>query len=180
MSSNVLENIKALNKCRQSLKQGDYGNLSQEKFTERMQQRFKEFYDRYPLIFEKTVLGFFENKDEINRLKLAISTHADIDSGKVEKEEGEKSFGQNLVDAYVKPQLEQQKGTSNPTEPLPRPPTPEPESDSESDLESEDENVPRKQITGILNDIVMPAHELGAGDTKRKIKIDSDDESDEE
>lgn len=175
INSSVVESIKDLNKCRQSLKNGEYGVLSQEKFTVRMQNRFKEFYERYPLIFEKTVKGFFEDKDEIDRLKLAICTHADIDSGKVGKEDGEKSFGQNLVDAYVKPQLDGSK-----KEKLKRPPTPRPQiTKEESESESEDEDEPREQITGILKDIVMPSYEVESGNIKRKIKIDSDDESDE-
>jgi hypothetical protein len=196
MNSTVLENIKTLNKCRQSLKNGEYGLISESVFEDRMKKRFQEFYDRYPKIFEKAVRGFFENHDEINRLKLAINTQNDISSGKIPEKEGGVIFGQNLVDTYVKPQLKDNNtphpdslfnvqgnstNTSNFTnsENIVNETNETVESDSDDELDEVD-NKQSNKIGGLLKDIVMPTHELGVGDVKRRVKIDSDDESDEE
>uniref|UniRef100_A0A6C0E699 Uncharacterized protein n=1 Tax=viral metagenome TaxID=1070528 RepID=A0A6C0E699_9ZZZZ len=210
MNSTVLENIKNLNKCRQNLKNGEYGLISESQFEERMKKRFQEFYDRYPKIFEKAVKGFFEDPDEINRLKLAINTQNDISSGKIAEKEGGVIFGQNLVDTYVKPQLK-----DNPSNPPSNTPnisyssstsSDKPsnvqnssndslnvssnvsekindninnESENESDSDSDNEND-KDHFNGLLNDIVMTKYELCAGDLKKKVKIDSDDESEDE
>jgi hypothetical protein len=202
MNSIVLENIKALNKCRQSFKNKEYGSISESQFEEMMEKRFNFFRDRYPKIFEKAARGFFENPDEINRLKLAINTQNDISSGKIAEKEGGVIFGQDLVDTYVKPQFQDNntnttattthntipnninngmsmpennqvviaKDNSNPFENAP-----DPYSDSD-----DEECEKKSKISGLLTEIVMPTHELGAGDLKRKVKIDSDDESDDE
>lgn len=205
MNHIVLENIRTLNKCRQSLRNGEYGLISESVFEDRMKKRFQSFYDRYPKIFEKTVRGFFENNDEINRLKLAINTQNDISSGKIAEKDGGVIFGQNLVDTYVKPQLKENKqhpdslfntqhNTIHKSENINsyndinnmddendvfKTIKDVQDSDSDDDNDIDDNNV-RTTVNGLLKDIVMPTHELGMGDIKRKIKIDSDDESDEE
>lgn len=204
MSSTVLENIKALNKCHQSFKNGEYGNLTQAQFETRMKSRFESFNQKYPMIFEKSVKGFFQNKDEINRLKQAISTQNDINSGKITEKEGGVIFGQMLVDTFVKPKLgiteenpegnpqhntqseSQSESQAKPeaTTPIPQPssglqvevdPEPEPQIDSDEEFDDED-NTSSTGVQGLLNNIVMPTHEIGSGDIKRKIMIDSDDE----
>ncbi len=109
MNTNVLTYIEDLHKCRKSFKNGEYGSMKEDQFKIRMSERFQAFEDRYPTIFEKTVNGYFEKPEEFKRLKMAMGIIENTKTGNVSKEEGEKEFGQHLVDVYVKPNIEGKK-----------------------------------------------------------------------
>jgi hypothetical protein len=106
MNSQVLTYIEDVHKCRKAFKNGEYGSMTEEQFKIRMGERFQGFQDRYPTIFEKTVNGYFETSEELKRLKMAMGIIEKTNSGNISKEDGEKAFGQHLVDVYVKPNLE--------------------------------------------------------------------------
>ncbi len=106
MNSQVLTYIEDVHKCRKAFKNGEYGSMTEEQFKIRMNERFQSFQERYPTIFEKTINGYFENSEELKRLKMAMGIIEKTNSGNLTKEDGEKAFGQHLVDVYVKPNLE--------------------------------------------------------------------------
>jgi hypothetical protein len=106
MNSQVLTYIEDLQKCRKSFKNGEYGSMTEEQFKIRMNERFQAFQERYPTIFDKTLNGYFENSEELKRLRMAMGIIENTKSGNLSKEDGEKAFGQHLVDVYVKPNLE--------------------------------------------------------------------------
>jgi hypothetical protein len=109
MNSQVLTYINDVHKCRTLFKNGEYGSMTEEQFKIRMSERFQGFQERYPTIFEKTLAGYFEKGEELKRLKMAMGIIENTNSGNLSKEEGEKAFGQHLVDVYVKPNLEENK-----------------------------------------------------------------------
>ena len=105
MNSKVLEYIEGVQKCRKNFLNKEYGTMTEDQFKLRMEERFKDFSEKYPIIFEKTVGGFFGNTEEMGRLKLAMGIIDKTNKGELEKEAGEKLFGQVLVDKYVKPNV---------------------------------------------------------------------------
>jgi hypothetical protein len=105
MNSKVLEYIEGVQKCRKNYLNGDYGKMDENAFKLRMSERFNDFSENYPTIFEKTVTGYFESSEEFNRLKYAMGLIDKTNKGEIEKEDGEKQFGQVLVDLYVKPNV---------------------------------------------------------------------------
>ncbi len=106
MNSQVLTYIDDVHKCRKAFKNGEYCSMTEDQFKIRMAERFQGFQERYPTIFEKTVNGYFENSEELKRLKMAMGIIEKTNSGNLTKEDGEKAFGQHLVDVYVKPNLD--------------------------------------------------------------------------
>lgn len=105
MNSKVLEYIEGVQKCRKNYLNGDYGKMDEDGFKKRMSERFNDFSENYPTIFEKTVTGAFESSEEFNRLKYAMNLIDKTNKGEISKENGEKAFGQVLVDKYVKPNV---------------------------------------------------------------------------
>jgi hypothetical protein len=105
MNSKVLEYIESVQKCRKNYLNGDYGKMDEDAFKKRMSERFNDFSENYPTIFEKTVTGYFESPEEMGRLRMAMGLIDKTNKGELEKEEGEKQFGQVLVDLYVKPNV---------------------------------------------------------------------------
>lgn len=105
----VLGYIEDLQKCRSKFKNGQYGMINEDQFKNRMKERFSAFSEAYPILFEKSVDGFFEKEEEMERLRMAMGYIDRTRSGNLDKEEGEKMFGQHLVDTYVKPDLEKNK-----------------------------------------------------------------------
>ncbi len=106
MNAEVVQQIEELMQCRKNYKQGEYGELTNEQFAKRMSERFNNLAENFPTIFEKTVSGFFENPQELSRLKMAMGLITRTRDGAISKEDGEKEFGQHLVDVYVKPTLD--------------------------------------------------------------------------
>jgi hypothetical protein len=104
MNSKVLEYIEDVQKCRKNFLNKEYGTMTKDQFKIRMSERFKDFSENYPIIFEKSVDGYFQN-EEMARLKLAMGIIDKTNKGELEKEAGEKLFGQVLVDKYVKNQV---------------------------------------------------------------------------
>jgi hypothetical protein len=105
MNSKVLEYIEGVQKCRKNYLNGDYGKMDEDGFKKRMSERFNDFSENYPTIFEKTVTGYFENAEQMKQLRMAMGLIDRTNKGELEKEEGEKIFGQILVDKYVKPNV---------------------------------------------------------------------------
>jgi len=105
MNKNVLDKMEELMGCRKNFKNGEYGNLNEEQFQKRMRERFADMFEKMPTVFEKTLNGFFEKPEELKRLKMAIGIIDKTNAGTLDKEEGEKQFGQHLVDVYVTPNL---------------------------------------------------------------------------
>jgi hypothetical protein len=105
MNSKVLEYIEGVQKCRKNYLNGDYGKMDENAFKLRMSERFNDFSENYPTIFEKTVTGAFESSEEFNRLKYAMSLIDKQKSGELTTEQSEVSFGEHLVQKYVKPNV---------------------------------------------------------------------------
>ena len=105
MNPEVVEQIEDLVRCRKNFKNGDYSSITEDQFKSRMSERFSNLAENFPTIFEKTVSGFFENPEEYSRLQMAMSLIKRTQDGLVSKEDGEKQFGQHLVDKYVTPNL---------------------------------------------------------------------------
>jgi hypothetical protein len=105
MNEKVLENIEQLQICRKRFMNNDYGSLNLEQFNTRMKERFSDMFEKYPTIFEKTLNGFFDKEEEMKRLRMAMGLIEKTNKGELEKEDGEKQFGQHLVDIYVTPNL---------------------------------------------------------------------------
>ena len=105
MSSNVIEYIEDVMKCRKNFANGEYGKMTPEQFKERMKERFATFEEKYPTIFEKSVDGFFEKPEEMKRLRMAMGLISRTNDGEISKEDGEKEFGQHLVDVFVRPNV---------------------------------------------------------------------------
>ncbi len=103
---NVLEHIERLQKYRKAYLNGDYGKMPYTQFRDRMFERFPEVFNTYPMISDKALQGFFDNPEELNRLKMAMGIIENTNNGKITQEEGEKTFGQHLVDSFVTPNLE--------------------------------------------------------------------------
>jgi hypothetical protein len=103
MNSQVLEYIEEVQKCRKKFIEKEYGEITLEQFKFKMSEKFATFCEKYPMIFDRATDGFFENSEEFNRLKRAMRIINDTNLGKTTKEEGEKEFGQHLVDVFVKP-----------------------------------------------------------------------------
>jgi hypothetical protein len=108
MNSEVVEQIEDLMRCRKNYK-NENSSITEEQFKTRMAERFSNLSENFPTIFEKTVSGFFENPEEYNRLQMAMSLITRTNQGLVSKEDGEKQFGQHLVDKYVTPNLPENK-----------------------------------------------------------------------
>jgi hypothetical protein len=68
-----------------------------------MSEKFATFCEKYPMIFDRTTDGFFDKPEELKRLKMAVGIINKTNNGKMTKEEGEKEFGQHLVDVFVAP-----------------------------------------------------------------------------
>ena len=105
MNTKVLNYIEEVQKCRKNFSNGEYGTMTKDQFKLRMEERFKDFSENYPTIFEKTVMGFFENKEQMAQLRMAMGLIDKTNKGELSKEDGEKAFGQVLVDKYVKPNV---------------------------------------------------------------------------
>ena len=105
MNKNVLDKMEELMECRKNFKNGEYGNLNEEQFQKRMHERFADMFEKMPTVFEKTLNGFFEKPEELKRLKMAMGIIDKTNAGNLDREEGEKQFGQHLVDVYVTPKL---------------------------------------------------------------------------
>jgi hypothetical protein len=105
MNSQVLEYIEDVMKCRKNFANGEYGKMTPEQFKERMKERFATFEEKYPTIFEKSVDGFFEKPEEMKRLRMAMGLISKTNDGEISKEDGEKAFGQHLVDVFVRPNV---------------------------------------------------------------------------
>jgi hypothetical protein len=104
---NVLEHIERLQKYRKAYLNGEYGKMSYIQFRDRMFERFPEVFNTYPMISDKALQGFFDNPEELTRLKMAMGIIEKTNTGKITQEEGEKTFGQHLVDSFVTPNLEE-------------------------------------------------------------------------
>jgi hypothetical protein len=102
----VLEHIENLQKYRKAYVNGEYGKMPYVQFRDRMFERFPEVFNTYPMISDKTLQGFFDTPEEFNRLKMAMGIIDKTNSGTITQEEGEKTFGQHLVDSFVTPNLE--------------------------------------------------------------------------
>jgi hypothetical protein len=105
MNSEVLEYMEEVQKCRKKFDEKEYGQMTEEQFKIRMSERFATFCEKYPMIFDRTVDGFFNKPEEMNRLKMAVGLIQKTNSGQLSKEDGEKAFGQHLVDVFVKPHV---------------------------------------------------------------------------
>ncbi len=105
MNSKVLEYIEGVQKCRKNFLNKEYGTMTEDQFKLRMEERFKDFSEKYPIIFEKTVGGFFGNAEEMSRLKMAMGLIDKQKNGELTTEQSEVAFGQHLVDKFVKPNV---------------------------------------------------------------------------
>jgi hypothetical protein len=113
MNPEVIEQMEDLMRCRKNFTNGEYSSISEDQFKSRMSERFSNLAENFPTIFEKTVSGFFENPEEYNRLQMAMSLIKRTQDGLVSKEDGEKQFGQHLVDKYVTPNLKDDNKSKN-------------------------------------------------------------------
>jgi len=104
---NVLEHIETLQTYRKKYLSGEYGKMPYTQFRDRMFERFPEVFNTYPMISDKALQGFFDNPEELNRLKMALGIIENANTGKITQQEGEKSFGQHLVDSFVTPNLDE-------------------------------------------------------------------------
>ncbi len=105
MDPKVVENIEDLMACRKKFNNKEYGTITQEQFQIRMAERFENLSENFPTIFEKASSGFFDNPEEFKRLYMALGLIQKTKAGALSKEEGEKQFGQHLVDVFVTPNL---------------------------------------------------------------------------
>ena len=105
MNSKVLEYIEGVQKCRKNYLNGDYGKMDENAFKLRMSERFNDFSENYPTIFEKTVTGYFESSEEMSRLRMAMGLIDKQKNGELTTEQSEVSFGEHLVNRFVKNQV---------------------------------------------------------------------------
>ena len=103
MNSQVLEYIEEVQKCRKKFIEKEYGEITLEQFKFKMSEKFATFCEKYPMIFDRATDGFFDKPEELKRLKMAMGIIDKTNNGKMSKEEGEKEFGQHLVDVFVAP-----------------------------------------------------------------------------
>jgi hypothetical protein len=109
MNKEVIESIEDLIGCRKKFNNKEYGTFTEEQFTSRMAERFENLSENFPTIFEKSVSGFFDNPNELSRLYMAMGLIEKTKAGGISKEDGEKAFGQHLVDVFVTPNLPEKK-----------------------------------------------------------------------
>jgi hypothetical protein len=104
MNSKVLGYIEDVQKCHKNFLNKEYGTMTKDQFKLRMKERFKDFSENYPIIFEKAVDGFFQN-EEMARLKLAMGLIDKKKNGELTTEQSEVAFGEHLVNHFVKPNV---------------------------------------------------------------------------
>ncbi len=109
MNKQLVTNIEELIGCRKKFNNQEYGTMTEDQFKIRMSERFQNLSENYPTIFEKSVNGFFDNQQELNRLYMAMGLIEKTKKGDISKEDGEKAFGQHLVDVFVTPNLPEKK-----------------------------------------------------------------------
>lgn len=109
MNKQLLTSIEELIGCRKKFNNKEYGTMTEDQFKIRMSERFQNLSENYPTIFEKSVNGFFDNQEELNRLYMAMGLIEKTKKGDISKEDGEKAFGQHLVDVFVTPNLPDKK-----------------------------------------------------------------------
>jgi len=109
MNKQLVTSIEELIGCRKKFNNKEYGTMTLEQFQIRMSERFENLSENYPTIFEKAVNGFFDNQQELNRLYMAMGLIEKTQKGSISKEDGEKAFGQHLVDVFVTPNLPDKK-----------------------------------------------------------------------
>ncbi len=93
-TSNVENDIDALKKR--------IDEMGPNKDVELLKEEFKDFFEKFPTIFNKVVEGTIE----MGRLKFMLKMIRDIESKKISKHQASIVVGQELVDNIVKPQMD--------------------------------------------------------------------------
>ncbi len=109
MNKELVDSIESLISCRKRFNNKEYGTITNDQFATRMSERFPNLSENYPTIFEKAAYGFFDNPEELKRLYMAMGLIEKTQNGAISKEDGEKQFGQHLVDVFVTPNLPENK-----------------------------------------------------------------------
>lgn len=75
--------------------------MSPNKDVEKLKEEFKNFFERFPTIFNKVIEGTME----MGRLKFMLRMINEIEKKKISKHEASIVVGKELVDNIVKPQI---------------------------------------------------------------------------
>jgi hypothetical protein len=75
--------------------------MSPNKDVEKLKEEFKNFFERFPTIFNKVIEGTME----MGRLKFMLRMINEIEKKKISKHEASIVVGKELVDNIVKPQM---------------------------------------------------------------------------
>jgi hypothetical protein len=105
MNQDVLKHIDEIRTHRNKYLNGQYGEITLNEFKTKMEGLYNSFCEKCPVIFERAAEGFFDRPEEMNRLRMAMGLIEKTKSGEITKEDGEKNFGQHLVDTFVKPHV---------------------------------------------------------------------------
>ena len=75
--------------------------MGRNKDEELLKEEFKEFFEKFPTIFNKVVEGTME----MGRLKFMLKMISEIENNKISKHEASIVVGKELVENIVKPQM---------------------------------------------------------------------------
>jgi hypothetical protein len=77
--------------------------LNREDFQNEMKKKYSYLENASPMLFEKILSGFFDDKNNLNMMMNMLNLSKEIYDGKKKQEDVDKGLGQILANKFIKP-----------------------------------------------------------------------------